>query len=343
MIDWNKGFSAMYYISVLDKFTWRDLRRLEITGGTIQRQDSDLRESADINCVNYLETTEQLIRVWLDAKQGNNTSHIPLFTGIATSPGKTINGRLVTNTLECYSVLKIAQDMLLQRGWYAPIGINGGELIKDLLSVISPNIDIQIAKNSPGLNSAIIAEDGENRLSMVEKILSAMSTDGMSWRMKLDGYGNIYIGPLSIDAVSVFDSINNDVLEPTLSVTYDWYSCPNVFRATLDDSYAIARDDDPNSLLSVQNRGREVWLEDSSTYLHENETLAEYAQRMLEDAQKVATCISYDRRFDPNVYVSDVVRLNYPAQKISGSFLVTSQTITLGYNARTSEEVVQIG
>lgn len=119
-MDWYKGFSSSYYISVLDRSTWRDLRRIEITGGTIKREDSELRESADIDCVNYSETTEQIIRVWLDARQNGGSSHIPLFTGLATSPGKTINGRLVTNTIECYSVLKIAQDMLLPRGWYAP-------------------------------------------------------------------------------------------------------------------------------------------------------------------------------------------------------------------------------
>lgn len=339
-MDWDKGFSAKYYISVVDRATLRDLRRIEITGGTIKRQDSDLRESADISCVNYSESGEQLIRVWLDAKQNGNSSHTPLFTGIATSPGKSINGQQVNNTLECYSILKIAQDMLLPRGWYAPKGISGGELIRDLLSVIPSRITI--AENSPGLNSAIIAESGENRLSMADKILSAMTTNKLNWRLVVDGLGNIDVMPYTREPVITFDAIQNDVLEPSLSVNYDWYSCPNVYRAVLDDSYAIARDDLETSPLSTVNRGREVWLEDSSAYLKENETLAEYAERMLKLAQQAATTISYDRRFDPDVYISDVVRLNYPAQGITGDYLVSSQTITLGYNARTSEEVIKL-
>ncbi len=335
-MDWRKGFSSRYYVSVLDRNTLRDIRRIEIVGGSIKREDGELRESADIDCVNYSETTEQLIRVWLDAKQSGSSSHIPLFTGLATSPKRDINGRLVTNTLECYSVLKIAQDMLLPRGWYAPQGINGGDLIRELLSVIP--VDISISENSPGLKSAIIAEDGENRLSMTDKILSLMD-----WRLMLDGYGNISIEPYDNDYVAIFDSLNNDVIEPSLSMSYDWYECPNVYRAVLDDAYAVARDDDPNSPLSTVNRGREVWYEDSSAYLQENETLAEYAQRMLAQSQQTSLTISYDRRFDPNVYISDVVALNYPAQGIIGNYLVTSQTITLGYNAKTSEEVVKIG
>lgn len=339
-MDWDKGFSAKYYISVVDRATLRDLRRIEITGGTIKRQDSELRESADIDCVNYSETGEQLIRVWLDAKQNDNSSHTPLFTGLATSPGKRINGRLVSNTLECYSILKIAQDMLLPRGWYAPKGISGGELIKDLLSVIPSTITI--AENSPGLNSAIIAESGENRLSMADKILSAMTTNNLNWRLVVDGFGNIDVMPYTREPVMTFDAIQNDVLEPSLSINYDWYSCPNVYRAVLDDSYAVARDDLESSPLSTVNRGREVWLEDSSAYLKENETLAEYAERMLKLAQQAATTVSYDRRFTPDVRVSDVVRLNYPAQGITGDYLVSSQTITLGYNARTSEEVIKL-
>ena len=335
-MDWRKGFSSKYYVTILDRDTWRDLRRIEITGGTIKREDSDLRESADIDCSNYTDTSEQIIRVWMDAKQNSDSVHIPLFTGIATSPERNIKGNSTTQTLQCYSILKIAQDMLLPRGWYAPTGINGGTLIKDLLSVLP--VDISIAENSPGLKSAIVSESKENRLSMTDKIL-----ESMNWRMRLDGFGNISIEPYVDDSVATFDALSNDVLEQSLSVSHDWYNVPNVYRAVLDDSYSIARDDDPNSPLSIISRGREIWYEDSSVYLQDNETLAEYAYRMLKSLQQLATTVSYTRRFNPDVGVLDVVKLGYSAQQIDGLYLVTSQTITLGYGAKTSEEVAKIG
>ena len=334
-MDWNKGYSARYYISVLDRKTLRDVRRIEITAGSIKRESSSLRESASLDCVNYDGTIEEFIRVWLDARQEGESSHVPLFTGIATSPGTQINGQLITNTVECYSILKIAQDMLLPRGWYAPKGINSGDLLKNLLSPLPVNIVVD--KNSPGVDSSIIAEEGENRLSMADKILTLMD-----WRMEIDGLGNIHIMPFSKDAVESFDSLDNDILEPSLTITYDWYECPNVYRAVLEDRYAVARDDSPTSPLSTVNRGREVWYEDDSVYLQENQTLAQYAQDMLRVSQRPARTISYERRFHPDVKVDDIVRLNYPAQEISGNYLVTSQTINLGYNAKTSEEVVQV-
>lgn len=346
-MDWDKGYSARYYVSILDKDTLRDIDRIELTGGSIKRTSTDLRESADLDCVDYNTNEEQYIRVWLDAKQGGESSHTPLFTGIATSPGLDINGRYITNSLECYSLLKIAQDILLPRGWYAPAEMSGESLLRLLLAPINTNINI--SDNAPNLSQAIIAEDGENNLSMVDKILSTIN-----WRMRLDGYGNIIIGPeayvidprddsiIVTDYSETFGAFQNDILEPSLTITYDWFGCPNVFRAVMDDSAAVARDESPTSVYSIQNRGREIWHEETDCQLNDNETLAEYAFRRLKELQRISTNISYDRRYIPDVYPTDIVELNYPAQNIQGSYYILSQSISLGYNAKTSEEVIEI-
>ena len=52
-MDWSKGFSASYYMAIVDKRTWNDISRLEITGGNISRYITGLRESADIDCPGY--------------------------------------------------------------------------------------------------------------------------------------------------------------------------------------------------------------------------------------------------------------------------------------------------
>ena len=334
-MDWSRGFSSLYYAAIVDPDTWRDVDRLEIIDGSIKRTNSDLLESADISCVNYSATNEQLIRIWLDATQNGDTSHIPLFTGLATSPGRDIEGRLTTNRLQCYSVLKKAQDILLPRGWYAPKDAIGTDLVRGLLKVIGA--PIEIAENSPGLKSAIIAESGENNLSMATRILNAIN-----WRMRLTGDGKILISPYNKEPVDKFDNVNNDILEPSVTVEYDWYDCPNVLRAVVDDDYAVARDDDPNSKFSTVSRGREVWYEESDCTLNNNENLTQFAQRRLKECQQVAMEIEYDRRFKPDIYVTDVVEINYPEQKISGYFVITSQSIDLQYGARMSEEVKQI-
>lgn len=336
MVDWSTGYSARYYLTVVDWATMKDLGRIEITGGSIKRSLTELRESADVDCVNYDNTKEQLIRIWLDTRQDGEFSHTALFTGLACCPQDQYSGRIKTNSLECYSVLKIAQDVMLPRGWYAPIEANSGSILKDLLSIVK--VPIMVAENAPDLQQSIIAEENETRLSMADKILSSMG----NWRLRLDGYGTIYIEPTTRQEVMVFDANSNDVIETDISISYDWYSAPNVLRCSLDDSYAEAKDEDPDSPLSIQNRGREVWLADTNVQLSTNETLGEYAIRMLRYYQQTATTVSYTRRFNPEVYPSDIVRISYPAQGVNGLFMVTDQSIELGYNARTSEEVTKI-
>ena len=334
-MNWAKGYSASYYLSILDKETLRDIDRIELTGGSIKRSYSDLRESADVDCRGYDSKKEQYIRIWLDTKQEGESSHIPLFTGLATSPRHQYFGRVKSNTIECYSMLKIAQDVMLPRGWYAPTEANSGKMIKQLLEIVgSP---VYISEGSPDLSQAIIAEQGENHLSMTDKILNSIN-----WRMRLDGYGAIYVEPINSEPKVMFSANELDMIESEIDISYDWYNAPNVLRCTLDDSYSVARDDDPKSALSTVNRGREVWYEDNDVTLNTNETLAEYAQRMLKEYQRTATEISYSRRYYPGIYPGDCIRLNYPAQQVSGIFLITDQDITLGYSAKTSEEVVQV-
>ena len=351
-MDWSKGYSARYYASIVDRSTMRDLgisrlnlndlnrntSRIEITGGSIKRTITDLRQSASLDCVNYEDTGEQFIRVWLDARQEGESSHTPLFTGLATSPKKTYNGRMISNTVECFSVLKIADDILLDPGWYAPLDVDGPMLVRDLLSVIGVEIVINpITSETRTLSQNILAESGETNLSMANTILATIG-----WDMRIDGYGTIYLDPIARDPIATFDSIGYDIIEPSLDVEYDWYECPNVLRVITGGVSAVARDDHEDSPLSTVNRGREVWKQETDANLNDGETVAEYARRRLSELQNVYKNVSYDRRYDPDIYPMDVVQLNYPAQDLVGYFRIESQSIELGYNAKTSEEVFQI-
>ena len=338
-MDWNRGYTSQYYMTLVDPDTLRDTERFEITGGTIKYESTNLRTSADIDCKNYNETTEQLVRVWLDTFQdGGGSSHTPLFTGYTSSPDRNIQGTKETRNMQCYSVLLPASDVYLRRGWYAPAGINALLVIKQLLK--PTNFPVEISDETSEnleLKQAIIAEQGETNLTMVEKLLEVIN-----WRMWIDGLGTIHIAPYSDVPVRSFNSVSYDMIEPTLTVSYNWFDCPNCVIAYMDDDYAIAKDEDSDTPMSIQNRSREVWYEETDVNLNEGETLQEFAFRRLKELQRVSLTIKYDRRFDPDVHLLDVVELNYPRQSISGNFLITSQSIALGFNAKTSEEVIQV-
>ena len=332
-MNFANGYTSKYYLEIVDEESWRGESRIDITGGKIQRTDDGLRGSADIDCQESIG--ERYVRVILDARQGDGGDTVALFTGLSSQPEAEWEGISVSRGLVCYSVLKAADDVQLQRGWYAPAGINGGAVIKNLLSVIPA--PVEIVGITPPLETSIVAEDDETRLSMVDKILNAIG-----WRMRILGDGTIQILPYSDDAVRRFSELENDSIEPKLKITDDWFSCPNVFQAIADDLTAIVRDDDPYSTLSTVSRGREIWMTETDCDLNEDESIGEYARRMLKQEQARAFSVEYDRRYDPDIYVGDVIDLSYPHQNVVGKYRVDSQSISLGYNATTSEEVHRI-
>ena len=329
-IDWSKGFSASYYMTIVDPASWRDLERVEITGGTISRTGSGLRQSADVECTDFDPEREQWVRVYLDVAQAGDVAHVALFTGLSSVPERAINGNRTRYPLTCYSVLKPAEDVLLQRGWFAPSGVNGAELVADLLSVTPAPVTVEV--NAPSLAQSIIAENGENRLTMTNKILAAIN-----WRLRIEGDGSITICPQASELSGTF-GLDNDVIEPKLTRRADWFSCPNVFRAISGSMTAVVRDDSEDSFLSTVSRGREIWMEEKCD-LNSGESLEQYAQRRLQEEQAVAYSVQYARRFDPKILVGDLVRLHYPAQNLMNTYVVTRQSIDLSYGARTSEEV----
>jgi hypothetical protein len=330
-MDWSKGYSASYYIARVDPVTWKDIGRVEITGGSVKREPSALRESADLECIGYETGIEQWVRVYLDARQSGDATHTALFTGIASTPEVNSKGRYAETKLECYSVLKPVDDILLPRGWYASAGQQGAEVVGKLLKATSA--PVVIAEDSPRLTESIIAEDGETNLTMVDRILTAIN-----WRLRIDGDGTINVVPKPIESTVMFDPIDNDCIEPDVDIEADLYAGPNVYMAVADDISGVARDDG-NGPLSVRGRGREIWAYETGVELAQNESIGQYAMRKLREAQTVAQAVSYARRYHPDVRPTDLIRLHYPEQELSGLYEVEAQSIDLGYNARTSEEV----
>lgn len=334
-MEWNKGYSASYYLALVDPVTWTDRDSAEIISGSINRSLDGLMESASIESNANMDDIEFWVRIYMNTEQSGSIGHEAIFTGLATTPRKDIEGAFEKSSLECYSVLKPAEDIYLLRGWYAPAGSNGADVVQELLSVTPAPISINGVSNT--LDTNIVAEDGETRLSMAYKILNIIG-----WRLRLKGDGTISIEPLAEEPYVLFDATDYDILEPRISISADWFSIPNVFCAIEDMTSAIAQDNNPDSPLSIENRGRQVWMTESVSGMSEEDSIDSYAQRRLEEEQRLAKPVGYTRRYIPDVVPGDLVSLNYPDQGLVGYFEITSQKIDLGYSASTEEEVVQV-
>ncbi len=334
-MDWSKGFSASYIMQTVDPATWRDTGVIEITGGNIKRELTGKRESADVDCKGIEIGVERWVRIYLETQQDGASARTALFTGLATTPADEYEGNAKSNTLACYSVLKPCEDVSLPIGWYAPQNANGAEVIRQLLSVTPAPVFVE--GDAPRLSEHIIAEANENHLTMIDKILTAID-----WRIRIDGDGSIHVGPHPVETVATLDPLENDVIETKVKVSADLYACPNVYRATSGDVTGIARDEDPDSPLSIQNRGREVWKSESGVNLASTESIAQYARRRLKESQRVQKVASYTRRYLPDVKPSDLIRMSYPAQGLTGVYMVQSQTVALEYGAPTDEQIAEV-
>lgn len=332
MVNFSKGISATYYAAKVNPQTWADGEEINIISGSITKKaDSDLVESADISVKDNIES-DTWIRVYMIAEQGGIKQRVPLFTGIVSSPSRNIKGNTETRKLDCYSVLKVSADVLLPVGWFAPARTNGGELIRLLLSDLP--CPIEVDEGAPTILSSFVAGNKDSKLSIAQEIAKAIN-----WQIKVNGDGSVRICPKPLTISGTFDNIENDILETAVTDNRDIFSVPNVLRVTLEGSAATARDDDPDSVYSTVNRGREVWAQEDAK-LAAGESLGEYAFRRLKEMQNPSRKLSYTRRFQPDVDVNDLVSIVYPRQAIGDVFRVTSQTIDLSYGAKVKEEAI---
>lgn len=336
-MDFSKGYSASFYGVYYDPFTSFEQGYFDIISGSINREESDLRHSANLTIKDYEGMNDQWVRIYMDAKQGTDSERVCLFTGLASCPSQQYHNGVMTTNVQCYSVLKAVSDVMLPIGWYAPAFANGAKQIKSLLQDLP--FPVYISEESANLKSAIIAEEDETQLTMIDAILYSMVTGdgetGKRWKLQIGGDGSIYVSPYSDEPVAIFSPTMDDVIESSFSVNRDWFDCPNVFRVIDDDVISIARDDDENSELSTVNRGREIWMSESSADVAENESIGAYAKRRLNEEQSRSETYQYARRFLPTVNQGDLVRIMYP--EMNGDFYIESQSINLGINAQTNE------
>lgn len=328
-MNYAAGYKATFYGTLIDPASWAETAEVDLISGSVNNISDGLRQSATLQVRDFDRSQERWLRIYMDARQGDDIDHNPVFTGIVSAPKEDDEGTIKTNDLTCYSVLEPV-NIPMTVGEYIARGVNAEQAIRRLLETTPAPVDI--APGAPAIKDYIIAEDNETRLTMLQKVL-----DVVNWQVVIHGDGTIQARPKPTEPAALFSADGLDILEQKITKTRDWFKAPNVLTATSGDAVAVARDEDPESPLSIPSRGREVPVYERDVKLSENEGLAEYAQRKLKEEQQVAEAVEYDRRYIPNLFVGDIVQANYDI--LQGVYEVKSQTINLTYNCQTHEQV----
>ena len=330
-MDWSQGYTSTFRLYSVNQSTWGDGGEIEnLVSASITKDDeSSLIEDASISVSD--EPVKGYVRLVLEATNNTGMERANLGTFLVTSPKKSINGTSTTIDLECYSVLKPADDKILPPGWYFPEGgdpiAGASELLSDCLKCPFEPAESDIRTDKPK-----IAESNESALSMAKYLLE--DTD---WFIFIDGRGKVSIKKKSDNIVKMFDIFENDVLMPDMTDESDIFDIPNILRVT-DSSgdYETIYNNDENSDTSIENLGWEKWAAEQLT-LEYGETLLGKGSERMEEVSKTTRKISYSREFDPDIKVNDVVLFMLPQQGIVGTFRIISQSLSIGKGVKVSE------
>lgn len=329
-MDYSKGYTASFYAAYVDPGTWQDGERFELVSGSINRNAEGLRQSAELTVREYSQTTDRWIRVFMDCDQEGDRAHVPLMTGIASTPGEEHGDAATEVSLKVYSPLKAAEDIKLELGAYIPAGTNGAEAVRRLLS--AQPAPVRINGEAPALDEAVIAEQNEDCVTMSDRILEAIG-----WQLQIDGDGTIILSEKEANPRPKLKMSpdENDIIEPGFSKERDWFNCPNVLYVSSGSQTYRATDEDPESPLSIQARGREVIQIEDNVTLAGGEGIIQYGRRRLKELQQVTETAAYTRRFIPDINVGDAVLIDYP--DLQGTYIIETQSISLTTNGQTQE------
>ena len=358
MPDWTKSMQQSYEYYTVDPSTLADIKRLDnVKKAKFTREsDSETLGSATIDVTNSVG--ESYIRCYLRTVQNGITEKFPLGMVLSQTPSSTFNGKILDVSMDCYTPLielkekqpplgyTIRKGTRIMDAAYRIVGENCRVPVNEVEPLYETNTSGEKIDVSPKLQYDYVANTDDTWLSFVIDLIS-----NAGYELGLGERGDILFLPkqdlASLQPVWTYNDGNSSILYPELTMDHDLYGIPNVVEVIYsygnDYKQAVAKNEDPNSLVSIQNRGREIIhrVTDPSLagYVTQGQ-IQDYAERVLKDLSTIEYTISYTHAYCP-VRVGDCVRLNYTRAGIEGiKAKVISQSISCEPGCPVSEKAV---
>ena len=333
MPDWTSSMQQTFEYYVVDPGTWRDVKLLNnIKSCSIQR-DSEVATlgSASIDITESIG--ECYIRVYLVVVQNGITEKIPLGTYLVQTPSSSFDGKIRSVTMDAYTPLLELKENPPPIGYFVPKDSNVMSEAYQLVRSYA-RAPVVATTRDDKLYYDFVADTNDTWLTFIQDLIA-----NANHIFDLDDMGRILFSPkqdtASLQPVWTYDDGNSSILYPDFSMDHDLYGIPNVVEVVhskgSERHYARIVNDDPNSPISVRNRGREIThrvtdpdlISDDPT----NSQVNEYAERLLKELSTIEYAVSYSHAYCP-VRIGDCVRLNYSRAGITNiKAKVISQSI----------------
>ena len=358
MPDWTKSMQQSYEYYEVEPSTLADVKRLDNVKKAKFNRDSESETlgSATIDVTNSFG--ESYIRGYLKTIQNGIVEKFPLGLVLSQTPSSSFNGKIFDVSMDCYTPLIELKENLPPLGYT----LRKGKVIMDAAyDIVNEHVRVPVNKVehlyekdsngnlvdvSPKLQVDFVANADDTWLTFVIDLIK-----NAKYELGIGERGDILFVPkqdlASLQPVWTFDDGNSSILYPELTMDHDLYDIPNVVEVVYsygnDYKQAVAKNEDINSPVSVQNRGREIKrrITDPSLAGYVTQTqIQDYAEHLLKELSTIEYTVSYTHAYCP-VRLGDCVRLNYTRAGINNiKAKVISQSISCEPGCPVSEKAV---
>ena len=348
---WSQSMQRSFEYYKVDPVSWGDIELIpRVINCTITRDlNNETLGSASIDADDDINDT--YVRPYLITLQNGVRERFPLGTFLCASDSRSWDGRKDSRSFDCYTPLIELKEKPMPIGYTIMKDQNlltrAVGITRD--STRAPVADAKDDRVEMTLTGNFIAESSETRLNFVKDLLATGN-----YSLGLDERGGVLFLPYqelaSLQAKFIYRDDNMSLIYPDISISGDLFDIPNVLEIiySVPDSgktiYVTVRNEDPNSILSIPSRGREIVKRDSNPDVVENTTetdLRLYALNAMKKLSTVQCEIKYKHGFTNEVQLGDCVRFEYKAANLNGvNAKVTRQVIHCNAECSVEETAV---
>ena len=321
-----------YRFCKVDPGTWLDNEVIE----DVETAEITFDLGLDTKGVMTLTCAEGIGEAYIRAYMVEDDVATPVGTFLAQTQSSNHDGRVKRYDIEAYSPLHELNETYPPIGYYVK---KGARITTIAFDQIAANCRAPLVSDSTGSASSdtFIAEVDETWLVYLTKLLE------MDAKTLIPDYdGTILIVPMrsaeSMQPAFEFADDSASIVRSDIEEQLDLYQIPNKVVAIADNGmYATATNTDPDSPLSIANRGRTIEMRVTDPSLPEGFThtqLASYAKRVLDDASLVEHTVQFTHAWVPRLHIGDCVRIDFDRADIHTKAIVTSMKLTCDKTAQ---------
>lgn len=317
MPDWSASMQQTFEYYTVDPDTWEDRDRITtVISSSISRESSsETLGHAELDVSEAIP--ECYIRIYLKTIQNGVTERHPLGTFLAQTPSESFNGKRADMTLDAYTPLLELKENPPPLGYYVPKNTNTLDMA---YSLAKEHMRAPVVKptGSHLVYSHFVANTDDTWLSYLISLVGQAE-----YHLGLDEMGRLIFLPNQdtdgMQPVWEFNDGNSSILYPDMSIDHDFYGIPNVVEVIYSVGshtyHTTVKNENPESPVSVQNRGREILYRITDPGFigagEDTETLVEeYAKRILKEKSTVSYQATFKHGYCP-VRLGDCVRIDY--------------------------------